>query len=202
MEIGVVLVALAVVAVVAALVSHVGPRLGSGEASDARSFAWALFQQVADEVGGLQVLESEAGWPRLKGLVDGIEIEIDQHNDIAFGLDALLGMRCSVPEAARAPNAAIWVGDVNALHSQFGRPRAVGDADALFDVYTRAAPSASDWWQEPELLDALRALPGSGLLLYDGQLTVLFSDLDAHSVQTAMSVPGLIRRGVDRVTIH
>lgn len=202
MEIGVVLVAVAVIAVVVALVTHVGPRLGSGSNGDAHSFAWALFQQVADEVGGLQVQETEAGWPRLKGIVDGIEIEIDQHNNVAYGLDHMLGLRCSVPEAMRAPNAAIWIGEVATLHSQFGRPRAVGDADALFDVYTRADPSASDWWQEPELLEALRSLPGSGLMLYEGQLTVLFSDLDAHSVQTAMSMPGMIRRGVDRVTIH
>lgn len=201
MDLGVVLVVLAVIAIVAAVVSHVGPRLGSGT-DDVRSFAWTLFEQVANEVGGLQVMETEAGWPRLKGIVDGIEIEIDQHNNVAYGLEGLLGLRCALPEAMRAPNAAIWIGEVATLHSQFGRPRAVGDADALFDVYTRADHSASDWWQEPELLEALRSLPGSGILLYEGQLTVVFSDLDAHSVQTAMSMPGLIRRGVDRVTIH
>ena len=201
MEIGVLLTVLATVAVVTAIVTYVAPRL-RGEPRDAESFAWLLFEQVADEVGGLTVVRTEAGWPRMRGLIEGIEVEVDQHNDVAFGLDGMLGLRCTLPSTLGAPNAAIWVGNVATLHSQFGRPHAVGDADALFDVYTRAEPGASDWWQEPDLLETLRALPGAGVLLYEGQLTVVFSDLDAHSVQTAMLVPSLILRGVDAVTIH
>ena len=161
-----------------------------------------IYEQVAAEVGGLEVVRTEDGWPCLKGISDGVEFEIDHTNDIAFGIDGQLGLRCRLTEAHGAPDGAIWVGEVPALHTQYGRPRPMGDPDGLFEVYTRAEPSASDWWQEPELLETLRALPGGGVLLYEAQLTVVFRDLDAESVRAAMHVPTLIRRGVQRVTLH
>ena len=164
--------------------------------------AWLFYQSVAEEVGGLMVAQNDEGWPRLEGLVDGLAIEIDHANNVAMGLDGVLGMRCRLPEAEMAPNAAVWIGRVDALHTQYGRPRPAGDGEGLFDVYTRVDPSASDWWQEPELHETLASLPGAGVLLYEGNLTVVFSDLDAESVRTAMRVPGLIRRGVSRVTLH
>lgn len=164
--------------------------------------AWLVYETVADEVGGLMVTRNDDGWPRLEGLADGLPIEIDHTNNVALGLDGLLGMRCRLPEAESAPNAAVWVGRIDALHTQYGRPRPAGDGAGLFEIYTRVEPSASDWWQEPELYEVLSSLPGAGVLLYEGNLTVVFSDLDAESIRTAMTIPGLIRRGVDRVTIH
>ena len=129
-------------------------------------------------------------------------MEIDQANDIGAGLEAMLGLRCTLPEARLAPNAALWVGDVDSLRGQYGDPRPCGDPDDLFEVYTRVDPGASDWWQEPGLLSVLEGLPGGGILLFEGQLTVIFSDLDADSVRAAAGIPGLIRRGVARVTVH
>lgn len=200
MELGIILAVVAALAIVAAIVAKAAPgRIGRDET---QQLAWMLYEQVADEVPGLRVVRTESGWPRLEGTVDGVEVEIDHQNDVAYGLESLLGMRCAVPGAALAPNAAIWIGDVATLHGQFGRPRPVGDSDLIFDVYTRADPSASDWWQEPELHETLRSLPGAGILLFEGQLTVIFADLDAESVRTAMRIPSLIRQGVERVTIH
>ena len=199
MELGIVLGVVAVIALVGAIVFHAGPRLGKGEPED---LAFLLYAQVAEQIGGLVVVRSETGWPRIEGRVDGADVEIDHANDIAPGLERMLALRCQLPEALMAPNGAIWIGEIPALHTQFGRPRPIGDPDGLFELYTRTEASASDWWQEPELFDALLSLPGSGVVLYEGQLTVVFSDLDAESVRTAMQIPSLIRRGVSRVTLH
>lgn len=163
---------------------------------------WTEFEAVAAEVAGLEVVTTEAGWPRLRGIVDSIAIEIDCENTVSRGLDGMLGLRCRVPGADAVPSAALWIGDVDALRTQFGRPRPSGDSAGLFDVYTRVEPSASDWWQDPALHDALSALPGAGLVLDEGQLTVLFAKLDADSVRTAMRLPGLVSQGAQRVTIH
>jgi hypothetical protein len=191
------LVTFAVLAAVAYGV--VKPRLVRDEL---KQQAWLFYEQVADEVGGLVVTRNEEGWPRLEGLVDGLSVEIDHTNHVAPGLEGMLGMRCQLPEAEMAPNAAVWVGDVEALRDRYGRPRPAGDGAGLFEVYTRVEPSASDWWQEPELHEALAGLPGAGVLLDEGHLTVVFSDLDAESIRTALRVPALIRRGVRRVTLH
>ena len=168
----------------------------------ARDQIWTRFQAVADEIGGLALVTTDDGHPRLSGLVDGLHVEIDYENYIAFGLEALLGMRCAVPEAALEPDVALWVGEVPALHTRFGRPRPLGDSDHIFDVYTRTEPSASDWWQEKDLHRELAALRGAGVLMSEGQLTVLFDHVDVDSVRTALAIPALIRRGVQRVTIH
>ena len=63
-------------------------------------------------------------------------------------------------------------------------------------------PTASEWWQDKELYEVLATLPGAGVVLEDGQLTVVFVDLDADSIRTALGVPSLIRRGVRQVTLH
>lgn len=199
MDLAIVLVFAALIALAALAVGVVKPRF---ERDDIRQQAWSIYQQVADEVGGLVVASNPDGWPRLEGIVDGLKIEIDHTNHIAPGFEGLLGMRCRLPEAEGAPNAAVWIGHVDALQAQFGRPRPAGDDVGLFEIYTRVEPSASDWWQEPELYDTLASLPGAGLLLYEGGLTVLFADLDAESIRTALQVPSLIRRGVRRVTLH
>ncbi len=167
-----------------------------------RARAHALFREVAEQVGGLTVETDDEGWPSLRGLVDGVPIAIDHQNHIARGMEAMLAMRCRLPDAEHAPNAALWIGEIEPLRQQFGRPRPSGDAHGLFELYTRVEPSLSDWWQEPELHEALVSLPGAGVLLVDGQLTVVFSDLQAESVRLAMTLPGLIRRGVRRVTLH
>jgi len=175
---------------------------GKKPSNDPKSRAWALFTAIAEEVGGLSVVEGEHGWPSLRGVIDGAAFEIDHANHIARGMEATLGMRGRLPEAEHAPNAALWVGEIDALRHQFGRPRPSGDAHGLFEVYTRVEPSASDWWQEPELHEALVSLPGAGVLLVDGQLTVVFANLDPESVRQALTIPPLIRRGVQRVTLH
>ena len=194
-----VLIGLAAILLLALAALAIKPRVSG---NTVKEHAWLVYQSVADEVGGLMVTANEDGWPRLEGLVDGLPIEIDHTNQVAMGLDGMLGMRCRLPEAEMAPNAAVWIGRVDALHTQYGRPRSALDGTGLFEVYTRVDPSASDWWQEPELYEALSSLPGAGVLLDEGHLTVVFSDLDAESVRTAMTIPGLIRRGVSRVTIH
>ncbi len=179
--------------------TFVKPRL---ETDDIRDRAWEEFRAVADEVGGLEVARTEGGLPRLIGEVAGVMVEIDFENHVGRGLDGLLGLRCRVPDAGFAPNAALWIGDVDPLRTQFGRPRPAGDGAGLFEVYTRVEPSASDWWQDPSLHDALSGLPGAGVVLYEGQLTVFFARLDADSVRTALQVPGLVQEGVRRVTLH
>ncbi|HEY8427337.1 MAG TPA: hypothetical protein VIL20_03150, partial [Sandaracinaceae bacterium] len=192
-------VAAAVLVAVAVAVALAKPRLEAGDAPDR---AWAEFRAVADEVGGLTVVRTESGRPRLVGEVGGVSVEIDFENHLGRGLDGLLGLRCRVPGAAGAPNAALWIGDVDALRMQLGRPRPSGDRAGLFEVYTRVEPSASDWWQDPALHEALSGLPGAGVVLYEGQLTVVFARLDAESVRTALQVPGLVQEGVRRVTLH
>lgn len=169
---------------------------------DVHERAWEEFRAIADEVGGLAVVRTEGGWPKLTGEIGGVVVEIDCDNHISRGLDGLLGLRCRVPDAVAAPNAALWIGDIDALRTQYGRPRPAGDGDGLFEVYTRVEPSASDWWQDPALHDALASLPGAGLVLYEGQLTVLFARLDADSVRTALQIPMLVQHGVRRVTLH
>lgn len=191
---------LAAAAVLAALaLTYAKPRLG---ADDVHDRAWEEFRAVADEVGGLSVTRTPDGWPRLVGEVGGVLVEIDCDNLVGRGLGGMLGLRCRVPDAGAAPNAALWIGDVDALRTQFGRPRPAGDGAGLFDVYTRVEPSASDWWQDPALHDALAGLPGAGVVLYEGQLTVLFARLDADSVRTALAIPALVQEGVRRVTLH
>lgn len=189
----------AAIVVAALALTFVKPRL---VADDVNERAWAEFRAVADEVGGLSVTRTDAGWPRLCGEVGGVLVEIDFDNHISRGLDGLLGLRCRVPDAGIAPNAALWVGDIDALRTQYGRPRPAGDGEGLFEVYTRVEPSASDWWQDPALHDALTSLPGAGIVLYEGQLTVLFTRLDADSVRTALQIPALVQEGVRRVTLH
>lgn len=190
----------ALVGIVSLLWSSYGP--GDRALPDPKAKAREVFEGIAQQVPGLTVVTDENGWPSLHGLVDGVAIEIDHANHIARGMEAMLGMRCNLVEAEHAPNAALWIGEVEALRRQFGRPRPSGDRHGIFEVYTRVEPSASDWWQEPELHEALVALPGGGLLLVEGKLTVVFSNLDAESVRAAMAIPGHIRRGVQRVTIH
>jgi hypothetical protein len=175
------------------------PGLGAG---DLKERAWDEFRAVAADVGGLEVVSNEDGWPRLAGSVEGIAVEIDCDNHVSSGLEGLLGLRCRVPDGDVAPNAALWIGDLDALRTQFGRPRPSGDSDGLFEVYTRVEPSASDWWQDPALHDALTILPGAGVVLLDGQLMVLFARLDVESVRAALRIPGLVRQGAQRVTLH
>lgn len=196
-----ILVGLALAALLAGAIAATTLRPQLAE-DDVKARAWAEFRAVANEVGGLAVVQTEEGWPRLKGEVAGVMVEIDCDNDVTRGLNGLLGLRCRIPDAAFAPNAALWIGDVDALRIQFGRPRPAGDGHGLFEVYTRVEPSASDWWQDVALHETLTALPGAGVVLYDGQLTVLFERLDAESVRTALQVPALIREGVRRVTLH
>lgn len=193
---------LTVVVALGALVAYGWSKTEITGPVDPKTRAWELFREIAKTVGGLTVVEGDHGWPSMHGLVEGATVEIDHGNHIARGMEATLGMRCQIPEADHAPNAALWIGEVEALRRQFGRPRPSGDAHGLFEVYTRVEPSASDWWQEPELHEAMVSLPGAGVLLVDGQLTVVFSNLDAESVRVALTLPGLIRRGVQRVTIH
>ncbi len=192
--------ALAVLVTLGAVAFAYLPRRGDRE--DAQERAWEEFRAVAEEVGGLVAVRTDTGWPRLSGEAGGVLVEIDCENHVGRGLDALLGLRCRVPDARFAPNAALWIGDVDALRTQFGRPRPSGDANGLFDVYTRVEPSASDWWQEPTLHDALASLPGSGLVLDEGRLTVFFARLDAESVRVALRIPSLVQVGVHRVTLH
>ncbi|MEQ9073543.1 MAG: hypothetical protein RLP09_06760 [Sandaracinaceae bacterium] len=193
-------VALAVVGIVALVVQKTQPALSAGD--DPKARAWEMFQMVAEEVGGLTVVKTDDGWPRLRGLVDGLDVEIDYDNHLAKGLEAMLGMRCRIPEAEGSPPTVVWVGSVDVLHAHYGRPRPAGDADGLFEVYTRREPTASEWWQDKELYEVLATLPGAGVVLEDGQLTVVFVDLDADSIRTALGVPSLIRRGVRQVTLH
>ncbi|MBX3273395.1 MAG: hypothetical protein KF729_24240 [Sandaracinaceae bacterium] len=171
-------------------------------ARDERSDAWLYVQSVAEEVGGLSVVADEDGWPRLCGLAAGVPVEIDGNNVVGTLREPRLGLRCYLPAAAEAPNAAVWLGAVPALHTEFGRPSPLGDPDGLFEVHTRAESSGSDWWSEPDLQEALLSLAGAGVLLVDGHLTVVFSELDAHSVRVALSIPETIERGVSRVTLH
>ena len=171
-------------------------------ARDERSDAWAYVQSVAEEVGGLSVIADDDGWPRLCGLAAGVPVEIDGNNVVGALREPRLGLRCYLASAAEAPNAAVWLGEVPALHTEFGRPSPLGDPDGLFEVHTRAESSGSDWWSEPDLQEALLSLPGAGLLLVDGHLTVVFAELDAHSVRVALSIPETIERGVSRVTLH
>jgi len=201
MEVTLVAAAIALALVVgAALVMAVRSRREGGR--DEKSEAWAWCRAVAEEVGGLVVVADDEGWPRLTGIAAGVPVEIDANNAIGALREAFLGLRCHLPSASDAPNAAVWVGEVPALHTEFGRPRPLGDPDGLFEVHTRAEPSGSDWWAEPGLQEALLSLPGAGVLLVDGQLTVVFAELDAHSVRVALSIPEMIQRGVSRVTIH
>ena len=171
-------------------------------AKDEKTQAWGYCQTIAEEIGGLLVVADDEGWPRLTGIVGGVSVEIDANNQIGSAREAFLGMRCYIDAALHAPNAAVWIGEVAALHTEFGRPRPLGDPDGLFEVHTRAEPTTSDWWHEPDLLEALLSLPGAGLLLVDGALTVVFQELDTESVRTALSIPAVIRRGVRRVTLH
>lgn len=171
-------------------------------ARDEKTEAWAYCQGVADEVGGLTVVADDEGWPRLSGMAAGVPVEIDANNRVGAGREALLGLRCYLPAAFHAPDAAVWIGEVPALHTEFGRPRPLGDPDGLFEVHTRVEPSGSDWWTEPDLQDALLSLQGAGILLVEGKLTVVFAELDAHSVRTVLSIPEMIQRGVSRVTLH
>ena len=196
-----IVVALAFALTVAAAVAARRPRL-LAQGDDVQERVWAEFRAVAAEVGGLAVVPNEEGWPRLRGETAGVLVEIDCDNHVSRGLDGLLGLRCRIPDAMIAPNAALWVGDIDALRTQYGRPRPAGDGHGLFDVYTRSEPSASDWWQDGALHDALCSLPGAGVVLYEGQLTVLFERLDAESVRTALQIPALIQEGVRRVTLH
>ncbi|MEC7521207.1 MAG: hypothetical protein VYE22_15120 [Myxococcota bacterium] len=193
-------VALAIVSVVALVVQKTQPVLPG--ADDPKARAWELFRMVADEVGGLSVVKTDDGWPRLRGIVDGLDVEVDYDNHLGQGLEAMLGMRCRIPEAETSPPTAVWVGSVDVLHTHYGRPRPAGDVDGLFEVYTRREPTASEWWQDKELYEVLASLPGAGVILEEGQLTVVFADLDAESVRTALTVPTLIRRGVRQVTLH
>lgn len=85
-------VALAVVGIVALVVQKTQPALSAGD--DPKARAWEMFQMVAEEVGGLTVVKTDDGWPRLRGLVDGLDVEIDYDNHLAKGLEAMLGMRC------------------------------------------------------------------------------------------------------------
>jgi len=169
---------------------------------DEKTEAWAYCQSIADEVGGLVVVSDEDGWPRLSGIVGSVNVEIDAHNRIGTANEMHLGLRCHLATAEQAPNAAVWIGESPALHTEFGRPRPLGDPDGLFEVHTRAEPTASDWWAEPDLREALLSLPGAGVLLVDGDLTVVFAELDAESVRTALTIPEVIVRGVRRVTLH
>jgi hypothetical protein len=192
-------VALALSALALVAYSSLRPRLLLDEEEDD---ALAAFRAVAQEVGGLALVRTDLGRPRLAGLVDGVAIEIDRENHVGRGLDRLLGLRCRLAEEELAPNAALWVGDVDAIRVQYGRPRPSGDRNGLFDVYTRAEPTASEWWQDASLHEALASLPGAGVVLCEGQLTVLFDRLDADSVRTALRIPVLVREGVRRVTLH
>ncbi len=187
------------IGLIALAVRYLSPTVTGDEVKDR---AWEEFRAVAAEVGGLAVVRTDEGWPRLAGELGGVVVEIDCENHVSRGLDGLLGLRCRLPDAISAPNAALWVGDIDALRTQYGRPRPAGDGDGLFDVYTRVEPSASDWWQEPALHEAMASLPGAGLVLYEGQLTVLFARLDADSVRTALRIPALVQEGVRRVTLH
>jgi len=193
------LIALAVI-VASGLVLAVRARRAG--ARDSTSDAWAYCQTIADEIPGLLVVPDEHGWPRLTGIIHGVSVEIDAQNQISATQLPFLGLRCYLDAALHAPNAAVWIGEVAALHTEFGRPRPLGDPDGLFEVHTRAEPTTSDWWMEPELQEALLSLTGAGLLLVDGALTVVFSELDVYSVRTALSIPALIQRGVRRVTLH
>ena len=193
-------VALAILAVGALVIAVRSRRLDARGGEQAE--AWALCRSIADEVGGLVVTPDDAGWPRLTGIVEGVTIEIDAHNYVAGSREPMLGMRCRIGGAEHAPNAAVWIGEIPALHTEFGRPRPLGDPDRLFEVYTRAEPTASDWWNEPGLQETLLSLPGAGVLLVDGSLTVFFSELHALCVRSAMEIPPLVQRGVCRVTIH
>lgn len=175
-------------------------RLGARE--DRVADAWTLFELVAAEVGGLVVVADPDGWPQLNGIIDGITVEIDGSNFAGGTFVPRLGMRCHLEGAAHAPNAAVWIGESPALHTEFGRPRPLGDPDGIFDVHSRTEPSPSDWWQEPGLHEALACLPGAGLLLVDGELLVVFDELDAEFVRVALQIPTLIERGVERVTVH
>jgi hypothetical protein len=114
----------------------------------------------------------------------------------------MLGLRCRITGGESVPSAALWIGDVDSLRTQFGRPRPSGDGAGLFDVYTRVEASASDWWADAALHEALTLLPGAGLVLDEGQLTIVFAKLDAESVRTAMRIPALVHQGAQRVTIH
>jgi hypothetical protein len=192
-----VLAALAVLGALAYMTA--APRL---QKDALKSSAWDDFRAVAEEVGGLQCVLTDDGWPRLTGIVQGVAVEIDYENYVSQTLNGMLGLRCRIPEAESAPSAAIWIGDVDALRTQYGRPRPAGDSAGLFDVYTRVEPSASDWWQDPALHEALASLAGAGLLLDEGKLTVIFERLDAHSIRIAMRVPALVREGASRVTLH
>ncbi|SRR5690606_4600901 len=195
------LVAIAIAVLAAAAIAALRPRLERHD-EGVKERVWAEFRAVAEEVGGLAVVTNEEGWPRLRGETGGVLVEIDCDNHVSQGLDGLLGLRCRIPDAAFAPNAALWIGDIDALRTQYGRPRPAGDRHGLFEVYTRVEPSASDWWQDRALHDALSGLPGAGVVLDEGQLTVLFERLDAESVRTALAIPALIQEGVRRVTLH
>ncbi len=183
------LVAIAIAVLAAAAIAALRPRLERHD-EGVKERVWAEFRAVAEEVGGLAVVTNEEGWPRLRGETGGVLVEIDCDNHVSQGLDGLLGLRCRIPDAAFAPNAALWIGDIDALRH------------GLFEVYTRVEPSASDWWQDRALHDALSGLPGAGVVLDEGQLTVLFERLDAESVRTALAIPALIQEGVRRVTLH
>ncbi len=192
-------VALAALAAMGLALTWVKPRLVKDEL---RERMWSEFRTIADEIGSLAVVRTENGWPRLSGRIEDLVIDIDCENRVSYGLDGLLGLRCRIPDTEHAPSAALWIGDIDALRMQYGRPRPVGDGAGLFELYTRVEPSASDWWQEPALHDTLSALPGAGLLFHEGQLTVLFERLEADSVRTALRIPALVREGVRRVTLH
>ncbi len=193
------LIALAVVASAGLVMAIRARREG---ARDEKSEAWAYCQSIADEITGLLVVPDEHGWPRLTGIIGGVSVEIDAQNQVGTAREPYLGLRCYLDSALRAPNAAVWIGEVAALHTEFGRPRPLGDPDGLFEVHTRAEPTTSDWWMEPELQEALLSLHGAGLLLVDGQLTVIFEELSVESVRVALSIPSVIQRGVRRVTLH
>lgn len=193
-------VVLAVLVIGALVVAVRSRRIGAR--GDEQAEAWALCRSIAEEVGGLVVVPDDAGWPRLTGIVEGVTIEIDAHNYIGSAREPMLGMRCHIGGAEHAPNAAVWIGEIPALHTEFGRPRPLGDPDGLFEVHTRVESTGSDWWNEPGLQETLLSLPGAGVLLVDGALTVIFSELQAWCVRSAMEIPPLIQRGVCRVTIH
>ncbi|MGE0791702.1 MAG: hypothetical protein AB7S26_38865 [Sandaracinaceae bacterium] len=202
MEIAIIVLAAAAIAALIAL-AWASASGGKGEdGDDPKARAWSRFLALAEEVGGLAVVEDDLGWPTMRGLIDGVTVEVDLRNPVGIGARPQLGMRARLPEAEHVPSAALFMGEIEELRRQFGRPRPSGDPHGLFEVYTRVEPSASDWWQDPDLHEALTALPGGGAILVDGQLTVVFANLDADSIRQALTVPALIQKSVQRVTLH
>ncbi|MGF1468726.1 MAG: hypothetical protein ACFCGT_21580 [Sandaracinaceae bacterium] len=169
-----------------------------------RTEAWDLYRLVADEVGGLEVVATAAGWPRLRGRVDGVEVEIDDDNHLGRGSSGLLGLRCRLPELEGTADVALWLGPAPAFFADLlGPPKSLGDRDLeLYDLFTRAEGGGSDWWQDVVLLETLRTLPGGRVWKRDDQLLVLFDHLEADVVRSVLTVPGLLRHAASRPTLH